>query len=628
MNKNRFAALIHYRKLIVVLFTLLAARSFAQKPVIPADSIYTSVLKTWCNGLIAHQVKEGSDAGGIFCPSHQFVHGRCGDIVYPLITMYNITREKKYLEAADKVFNWSESHISQPDGSWTNESGGKNDWKGISCFSAIALGEALRHHGHLLDAVTKEKWMNRLRKGADYILYNITYETGDINYPMSSAASMAVCWKVLGDKKYLDRAKELAHFAIQHFTKNSLIWGEGVRGPNDTTPKGLRPIDIPYNIEESLPNLALYGLITENKEVLDMVTLSMQSHIRWMLPDGGLDAGWCSRQYKWNYFGSATSDGCMGGFALMSNRDERFNEAGLRNLLLRKSYTHDGLLYGGADFYSLKIPCCIHQTMTTAKGLATAIDAGMSSFKSVSLPSDTAYGLQEWEEAGVVQIAFGPWRASVTTNDIASSPKRGGHPMGGALSMLWHSQSGPLAVASMNDYALYEKTNMQIPKSDFGKACLTPRLEVKYNDTLYSNIYDSKADMRWVKKGDSLIVTVIGDLRNRKGEELPGGRSHFTIRYTFTPSRFQMATNSKADNIKLIFPVVAQSAEQTSFRSGEGFTIYKKSSQVQVSKNIDNKKRTSVPGKRSFSFVPGFEAMVTESRPDTNGNAFISLMVK
>lgn len=111
-------------------------------------------------------------------------------------------------------------------------------------------------------------------------------------------------------------AKEFSAFALKHFTVNKLIWGEGVRGKNDTTPKGLRPIDIPYNIEESLSNLALYGTLTGDKKVLDVVTASLQAHLNWMLPDGGLDTGWCARQYKWNYMGTATADGPAGGFAL------------------------------------------------------------------------------------------------------------------------------------------------------------------------------------------------------------------------------------------------------------------------------------------------------------------------
>jgi len=83
-------------------------------------SFYQTLLQTWCDGMLAQQVNGGSDDGGLFSPSHQFVNGRCGDAVYPFLTMYHITGNIKYKTAAIKVFQWSEANVSQPDGSWTN----------------------------------------------------------------------------------------------------------------------------------------------------------------------------------------------------------------------------------------------------------------------------------------------------------------------------------------------------------------------------------------------------------------------------------------------------------------------------------------------------------------------------
>lgn len=150
--------------------------------------------------MLALQVQSGTDEGGIFCAAHQFVHGRCGDAVYPLLTLFKLTGAEKYRTAARKVYNWSENHVSQPDGSWTNEAGSKNPWTGISVFSTIALGEALRHHDDVLSAMENKAWRERLRKGGDFVLSAITFETGDINYPIAAGAALAVCWNVLGDE--------------------------------------------------------------------------------------------------------------------------------------------------------------------------------------------------------------------------------------------------------------------------------------------------------------------------------------------------------------------------------------------------------------------------------------------
>ena len=144
------------------------------------------LLKAWCDGLLAHQVKEGVDRGGFLCPAVKQVPGRSADAVYPLLALYRMTGEEKYRQAALDVFDWSERRISQSDGSWVNEV--NVPWKGITAFSLIALGEALRHDGDSLTPAERERWKARLRKGADFLLGYMTFETGDINYPLSRAS--------------------------------------------------------------------------------------------------------------------------------------------------------------------------------------------------------------------------------------------------------------------------------------------------------------------------------------------------------------------------------------------------------------------------------------------------------
>ncbi len=589
------------------------------------SSLYQTQLKIWCDALLKLQYKTGSDEGGIFCESHQLVHGRCGDAVYPFLTLFKLTGEEKYRTAARKVYRWSEAHVSQPDGSWLNEAGGKNNWQGITCFSVISIGEALRHHGDALTKAENEEWRQRLRKGADFILVFQTFETGDINYPISAAAALALSYKLLGDEKYLLRAKALADFGLRHFTANNLIWGEGIRGPADTSLKGMRPIDVPYNMEESLANLALYGTLLQDEKVLAAVAASYRSHLNWVLPDGGLDAGWCSRQYKWTYYGSATSDGLAGGLALMHKWDKRFAEAAMRNLQLRIACTHNGLLHGGPGLFEHGVPVCSQHTFTSIKGMATAIDAGAEKVASISLPNDNAYGLRQWPEAGVTQIAIGPWRASVTTNDVASSPKRGGHPMGGALSILWYKNVGPVAVASMNDYKLYEGVNMQTPVSDSELFCLTPRIEVVNNGIRYSNVYDGKASSK-AKSGHSIQVNVQGNLRDVKGNSLTGSDGSFQLTYTFTPNSFEAKIHTKAAGVKLLFPVVTASSEKVLYKADGMLAVQKKSGRLKIHGSNTSGWKSSI-NRRVFNFIPGFEAIPLQVSLDKNGDGFIRIEV-
>ena len=66
------------------------------------------------------------------------------------------------------------------------------------------------------------------------------------------------------------------------------------------------------------------------------------------LPDGAWDNSFGTRNYKWSYRGSRTSDGCAAGYGLAD--DPVLQEAFRRNTQLLERCTQDGLLYGGYIF--------------------------------------------------------------------------------------------------------------------------------------------------------------------------------------------------------------------------------------------------------------------------------------
>src|SRR5689334_5949543 len=134
-------------------------------------NLYSQLLQTWCDGLIAHQItafREPALYGGLLCPACTLVHGRCGDAVYPLLRMAHSTGNSKYKDAAILVHEWSEQQVSRPDGSWVNDVN-LSSWKGITVFHAIALAEALHHHGGILDSGTRRKWTDRLARAAKFL---------------------------------------------------------------------------------------------------------------------------------------------------------------------------------------------------------------------------------------------------------------------------------------------------------------------------------------------------------------------------------------------------------------------------------------------------------------------------
>src|SRR5206468_12465717 len=171
----------------------------------------------------------------------------------------------------------------------------------------------------------------------------ITIETGNINYPVTATFCFAACAEALGDSHYLDRARNLAHIVLDYFTPAGFLYGEG-HPLRAVTTKKCRPVDLGYNVEESLPSLALYALIANDKQVLEHVIAALKTHTEFMLPDGSWDNSWGSRNYKWSWWGSRTSDGCLPAFALLAQHDSRFAEVAWRNLKLMSSCTQDGLL--------------------------------------------------------------------------------------------------------------------------------------------------------------------------------------------------------------------------------------------------------------------------------------------
>ncbi len=278
------------------------------------------------------------------------IHGRCGDAVYPLLRIAHSTGEAKYVRAAMLVHEWSQVQVSRAEGSWVNDVT-LSTWQGITVFHAIALAEALEHHGEVLDAATRAKWKDRLAAAAKFLDGFITIDTGNVNYPVTASLAFQLCGRVLGEAHYFDRAHALAHEVMGQFTADGFLAGEGhpLKG---LSPKGCRPVDMGYNVEESLPSLALYSLLADDKPVQEQVVTAMRTHMEFMLPDGAWDNSFGSRNYKWSWWGSRTSDGCQPGFVLMSKLEPRFREVARRNLELMAACTHDGLLYGGPDFFA------------------------------------------------------------------------------------------------------------------------------------------------------------------------------------------------------------------------------------------------------------------------------------
>ncbi|HEX7157388.1 MAG TPA: hypothetical protein VF214_00125, partial [Edaphobacter sp.] len=584
------------------------------------SGLYADLLKSWCDGLLAHQVtaiKDPALHGGLLCPSCGIIHGRCGDAVYPLLCVAHRTGEAKYLESALRVHAWSERQVSRADGSWVNDVT-LSSWKGITVFHAIALAEALEHHGSVLDAATRQQWTDRLARAARFLDGFITIETGNINYPITASACFALCGKVLGDSHYTERGRRLAHEALEFVTKNGFVFGEG-HPLRESSPKGFRPVDLGYNVEESLPSLALYSVLTNDEVVREKTVAALRTHMEFMLPDGGWDNSWGTRNYKWTWWGSRTSDGCHPAYVLMAEYEPRFREVARRNLELMARCTHEGLLYGGPDYFAHGDEPCVHHTFTHAKALATVLDRGkdFEGGARLTLPRDEAYGLKNFPEIGTRLGAIGDWRATVTEYDweyvehvqAVAGSSGGGHASGGALSLLYHRTLGPVLVASMTEYQMIEISNQQA-FGDYPHMTLTPRIEF-VSDKTYTSLSDFKAEVIARNEASEIVFDARGQMLTAGHEPPRNGEVGYHLSYRMSEAEVVISASvsqGATAPVRLIVPVVARSDEQLEVTSAAEVRITKQRGRLRVraegAEGFDD-----VPKERTFNLVPGFECV-------------------
>jgi len=586
--------------------------------------LYAALLRTWCDGLIERQVVGMADLafnGGFLCAACALIHGRIGDAVYPLLHMAQSTGDAKYLRAALAVHEWSERNVSRPDGSWVNDVS-LSTWQGITVFHSIALAEALAHHGAALDAPTRGQWRDRLAAAAKFLDGFITIETGNVNYPVTASLAFVLCGQVLGEDHYIDRGRGLAHEVLQQFTPAGFLFGEG-HPLTGISPKGCRPVDLGYNVEESLPSLALYAKLTGDKPVLDQVLAAWKTHIEFLLPDGAWDNSWGTRNYKWSWWGSRTSDGCHPGLVLLAEHDPRFREAARRNAELMRACTHDGLLYGGPDYFAHGDPPCIHHTFTHAKALATVLDRGTFNAEADAhpqLPRDEPYGLKSFHDIGTHLAAVGPWRATVTEYDweyvehvqAGAGGAGGGHVSGGALSLLFHRTLGPIFTASMTEYQMIEISNQQAYRDNFHIG-LTPRIECTARDT-YNSLNDLKAVLKADRQAGRIVFEARGQLLTASRKAPASGDIEYHLTHTISETAVQLTASFSGSSpapLRFILPVIARADEHVERPDAQTVRITKLHGALTLRTDAPAGFEP-IPAERTFNLVPGFEAIPLE----------------
>ncbi|MDQ8182040.1 hypothetical protein [Pelagicoccus sp. SDUM812005] len=588
-----------------------------------SQALVSDLLQRWCEGMINLQIDDPSDSarhGALDCPGCGRIHGRCFDAVYPLFHMAKATGEVKYLAAGKSLFAWSKN-VSQPDGSWTVMPD-PNSWKGVTVFGAIALAKTLHYHGDLLDKAERSRWTNRLVLAANYVFENFDLTFANINYGFSAIYALHLLGRQLGEPRYLERSRELAQQAKRYFTRpHKLVYGEA-KPTERLSVRGLPAVDLGYNVEESLNGLVLYALAENDTELLDLLEKSLASHLEFMLPDGGWDNSWGTRQFKWTYWGSRTSDGCQPAYLAMRPRNPAFATAALKNLeLLKRCTSPTGLLYEGIHYDSHGLDPCIHHTFAHAKPLAYILDSGADcSPPATPLPRSRAYGIKSFPEIATHLAAIGPWRATITAYDFLYRPGVQ-QATGGSLSLLWHQKLGPLCAASMARYQLVEPHNQQAAPDDEDFP-LTPRLEKAHNGILYSNLFDLKATVSIASTSSSLTFNVSTKLNNCDYQELP---VECQLRYTFTNDSLEIQAHCSQE-ASFVLPILSPSSDSVSQTALHCIQINKAGGSLVLASSYELTIRHTKRD-RTFNRVPGAQAVPIEATVPANAPLRLLLRV-
>lgn len=589
------------------------------------------LLHQWVDTLLTYQIESTNPAldGGLLCPACARIHGRCGDAVLPILYVADQTGEKRYVEAAKRLMHWMEN-VHMPDGSWMNDVH-VSDWNGTTVFAAIALIEAIRHHGHLLSDSTRTAWKQQLLQAGEFIydnkfIYSRRREgmrNMNVNYSASATYALYAIGQMCGREEFCTRARETATDLIPYFTRRDhFLFGEG---PNiwTETPNGCRPVDLLYNVEESLPNMVYYALEANDTILLEHLQTALDTHLQFMLPDGAWDNSWGTRSFKWTYWGGRTSDGFMGGYYALSDHNPAYEEAIRRNVGLLAANTHGGLLHGGPHYHDWGVPPCIHHTFGHAKALASFLNLPQRTCPQASLPRDTAYGVRHFADIRTWLVAEGPWRATLTGYD-AEYKVKGTHPMGGVLSMLWMEGRGPVFAATMNQYTLIEAPNMQTYASEAYRMAGTPRIEVMEDGVMYSNLDDLQASIAYhEEKGTHRFEA---DVHLVDSRQQPSSLGQEAIRLTYRLSRkevgieAQLPPSMQGKDVRLVLPLIASPKEQEQLA---GRSLHLNGLRLTAETDLEV---APCQRNRIFNPVPGFTFVPLRVRPDAQGRIAVRLV--
>ena len=452
--------------------------------------------------------KSNEEYGAIYCPGECLYHTRAAEAIWPLAYEYSVTGDDKRLEQALILADWLFS-VQQEGGEWKET---PEEWTGTTTDQLLMLLLTYPVVEPSLDKERKAAWLSSMEKSADYLQEKMSNRFASINYCATTTATLSEAYLLFGKDSYLSKAKELADMIIAKMNLEYFIEGEG--GREGDYKYG---VDLGYNLEMSLWGIAKYAINTGDSQVLETVLKSAHNHLAFVYPDGMMDYSTGIRSNKWTIYGSGTSDGPLPLFALLSEYDEAFASAAVRNIeQINKNICSCGLLGLGPSYDQIwSFSPCIYPTFTKAKSLAMSLSwLKDDPAKIVQLPCDKDYD-RYFQSLNTAVVRRGPYMATVTAYNYKAKEgdlsKYMHRPSGGTMSALWIEGYGLLEASSQSEYHRWEP--MSFPDIPQPKP-LTPRIELKLDNATATNLYDFDATLQY-NPSDEVLCTVMGNLKDR-----------------------------------------------------------------------------------------------------------------
>lgn len=569
-----------------------------------------NLMKRWCDKLLTYEIRlpDPNVDSGLICPACHVIHGRFADLVYPLATLWAKTGDDRYISAAERYIDFTERNLRRSDGSYRNDLG--NDWRGITAFSAMAIGDTLLEFGGRLPEALREKWTGIFERLSDFTLRYFDTFTPNINYYAGASAELALAYKLLGKPEYLDKANHWEKFCRGRFDENGLFYGE-IHGIDFVSERGCRGIDMGYDLEESLPLLLRHAVLTEDGGKLAFYKARLLDHFEFLLPDGAIDNSFGTRQNKWTYWGSRTSDGLLEGLALVLD-EPVFARAAERVLSLWEKCTSDDLLSMPMSEDAGE-PTCLHHSFCHAKALAALVNSEtmIADGSKALLPLESAKGIKAFQNGNLLTVSVGGWRATFSSIDIACY--RGSDNSGGSMTLLWNERTGPVCASTMDSYIPSEPLNMQYLRRAESSPCMTPHLVINGRRTVTDKTAKLSQDGRRITaSGDGWSSGDDGSSRDDWSS-----RHDWSVVYDFTPD--SLGITVKAKKAKFVLPIICDKKTPAALAAfGERLTV------GSLTVESDKPLRADV-AKRVFNQVGGFEYIPLEA--DVDGELNISVRI-